>query len=574
MKLREKIKTDSKLYSTFKVNKEYIKPFLEKATPIDYTYHGYKHSQKIESYVEDLIPDDLFNRLTKDEIFILLHGIYYHDIGMLYYSKESVINEIKELNENFGKEYEEFLKNHPNLRILGVDRYIHNKISSERIYFGSYKYNENIIKLPDIQCAKLIADICIGHRDYKNEKDDEIKTLEKISQIDTYNDGFVHTRLLACILRIADELDITNQRAPSDVFREIESFINDKSKNEWLNSELINKVDIDNKNKHIELYPNLEFIKSRDESIDFDRKIIRYLIFSKAKKIRKELEKIRKYIFDEPDSNYKLGYLESDVLVHLDPEIVTQQDYDNYKTETIKEYSIAIEQQDINPIKAEFNSDLDKEKEVKNLDKMEKEFSILLNSIHNEENLISFGNFDLPTGYSSRYYINTNLILPQNRILNLSTDIFNEKFKEKNIDFIIGVGKPGRIIAPNLSLKINANCTYLIQNDDIISSISFEKRCSISKAENILLLTDVISSGSTIKKAIEEVKEKYKYTSIYIGTVFCTNEEILQDIKTKTNINDIYCICKDYQFRIFSKNDFEKDKKLQKEFDLIKKINF
>lgn len=45
--------------------------------------NGINHSERLEDYLNLLIPDDLRNKLKPAEIFILLYAVYLHDIGYL-----------------------------------------------------------------------------------------------------------------------------------------------------------------------------------------------------------------------------------------------------------------------------------------------------------------------------------------------------------------------------------------------------------------------------------------------------------------------------------------------------------
>src|SRR5674476_578290 len=87
-KLREKLKSLKSDYLTlFEANIVKVKPILEKCTPIEFTFHGIEHCVMLEKHANQLINTSLFNKLNAEEIFILLNGIYYHDIGMISYDK-------------------------------------------------------------------------------------------------------------------------------------------------------------------------------------------------------------------------------------------------------------------------------------------------------------------------------------------------------------------------------------------------------------------------------------------------------------------------------------------------------
>jgi orotate phosphoribosyltransferase len=133
----------------------------------------------------------------------------------------------------------------------------------------------------------------------------------------------------------------------------------------------------------------------------------------------------------------------------------------------------------------------------------------------------------------SRYYINSHIFLPQNRILNAITDLFCEVHKDSDIDCIIGIDKAGIILAPSLSLKLHCNYTYLIPENEEDSAVTFERNTSIKEAKKIILLTDVISSGKRMEQSIEQAQKRFNSEAIVIGSIFCTNKKTMENLSKK-----------------------------------------
>ena len=82
---------------------------------------------------------------------------------------------------------------------------------------------------------------------------------------------------------------------------------------------------------------------------------------------------------------------------------------------------------------------------------------------------------------------------------------------------------------------------------------------------------DVISTGTVTKQAIEIIKQKNKTNldSIYVGTVFCTNNAIKAEIEKVEKVKDMCVINDDFQFRTYTQEEYDSDEKFRKEFELL-----
>jgi orotate phosphoribosyltransferase len=548
-KIREKLKEKNTDFSAlFEANLVKIKPLLEKATPTEYTYHGYGHAETLEKNAEQLLGNKIIYRLSEDELFILLNGIYCHDIGMIKYKE----------NQETGN--------------LTVSREDHNLTSYQMIYdkeSNAFPQNK-IIDVPkqDPRYAKSIALLCIGHRDYENEQGIKIRTIKEMNEIEPFPNGGVHIKFLACIVRLSDELDITNQRAPRDIQMHLKNFINDFSLKQWLEHDLFSQVQIDNETYNITLIPNKDEIKQLDKKNN-DRTIARYVMFSKRKKIELELNDLEDILSDK-NSEYRIGY--DSIKIQFDDDIITRKDFETYQAQVdkvIKEESLQVPD---NPERAQNFEESKKFEENDILEDESKIFKLITKEIDNfydSGQLLEIGSFKLPSNVYSRYYINSHLFLPQNEILNTITDLFYEIYKDNEIDCIIGIDKAGIILAPNLSLKLHCNYTYLIPENEEDSAVVFERNTSIKEAKKIILLTDVISTGKRIQQSIEQVKERFNPQEIVIGSIFCTNK------KTKENLSKeykIYCISDKFMFVTYTEEQMNNDEDLRTEFNLTKLI--
>jgi orotate phosphoribosyltransferase len=556
-KLRETLEIKNRDYfKIFESNIVKVKPILEKCTPIEYTFHGLKHCEKLEEYASQLISDDLFDTLNAEELFILLNGIYYHDLGMISYERLE-----RKLFDTEGRM--EIITQ------LISNRNEHNIISQEMIYNkDDNSYNSELISLPhnDPSFAYSISLLCLGHRNNKDENGKPINTLVSSKNIEHYQDVAIHTRTLTCILRLADELDITNQRAPSDVFIHLKSFINKESIEEWIKHEFFGKVDIISVNHEIYLRPHIQNIFSRDKILK-DRLKTRILLFSKLAKINSEIDNIEEALEnDSLPKDYKIVYKAK---IFIDGECVTKDDKDLYKKELEK-----ARDNESNTLNSEKSKTPYSKKEIAKEVVDYKELLLKgINKLKDDKVLISAGFFKIPSNYYCKFYINTNKIISNNLLLNQLSNSFLIGLKDIQYSGIIGIDKAGLIIGANLSIISNKPFTYAMYGKSENShSIVFESNISNSLHDkDVVLITDVIASGTTLESAINNCKEKLGSNIKAICSIFSTSKSTIDKLAERYKV-PIIIISNEFSFMLYSKDDIDKNEELKNEFDLLNKI--
>ena len=175
-----------------------------------YTLHGLDHSNYVITILEKLInglnPQD---NLNETELFCLFSAAFLHDVGM----------QCKYPNDVERAAQISITKKRP-YTFQDLIRDEHHKRSGRYI-----KDNSKNLKLEPIEaeCIRLISE---GHRQIKLESTE-------------YNDqpiglNRVRVRLLSALLRLADELDITYERAPETLFDILKNDIPDYSRIQWL----------------------------------------------------------------------------------------------------------------------------------------------------------------------------------------------------------------------------------------------------------------------------------------------------------------------------------------------------
>lgn len=186
-----------------------VKPLLTEYSTrfIAFDDHSITHSMRVLNNANKLI-DENIDRLNTEEIFIFLLACYAHDLGMGinddYYKKH--------YDEAVDKEY---LKKHPNATATQLIRKFHNEFSAILIpELNSYQHQLS----EDEESA--LALLCKSHRNYDLTDRKLFPTDLKV------DDTTINMAYLAPLLRLADELDLSDerQRYADDIEMETDPF--------------------------------------------------------------------------------------------------------------------------------------------------------------------------------------------------------------------------------------------------------------------------------------------------------------------------------------------------------------
>lgn len=179
----------------------------------DFTDHGIGHSIRLVGYAYDiLLSGNKNNELNQNETYLLLASIYLHDIGMQCYPSEffsDIIKTGKEILEVKNLSFEDYnIKSESakesEERTQEFIREYHGVLTKAMLDY-SFKNASNVLheasrSIPDSLRTDL-TDLCLFHSKYS------------IKRCETNLDGAAgRKRLIAAILRLADELDIRSSR--------------------------------------------------------------------------------------------------------------------------------------------------------------------------------------------------------------------------------------------------------------------------------------------------------------------------------------------------------------------------
>lgn len=184
----------------------------------DFTNHGIDHSLRVIGYAYDILEsnNDKNKELDEIEMYLLLASIYLHDIGMQCYPPKPIFLKILEFAKYIAKE--------KNISFNVIDfksqscasltfdekdfiREYHSLLTKAMIDFCVKEKDYEILRqacrgIPQ-DLAKDLSDICFYHSRY---------SIMKCSEYLFNSQGKGRKRLIAAILRLADEMDISRDR--------------------------------------------------------------------------------------------------------------------------------------------------------------------------------------------------------------------------------------------------------------------------------------------------------------------------------------------------------------------------
>ena len=190
----------------------------------EYTDHSTLHTLEIVDICNALIGNQI-DRLTADDLYVLLMGALFHDVGMGISEKDfySFYSErISDEEVSFSKEeIQELIRNnHHELSGWFLKKYWH------------------VFDIPNDAYAKAIIQVCRGHR--KTDLFDPVEFPEAFFVADGQS---VVLPYLAALIRLADELDIAADRNSAFLYDPM-LIKNDISRLEFLKHQCIQSVEI------------------------------------------------------------------------------------------------------------------------------------------------------------------------------------------------------------------------------------------------------------------------------------------------------------------------------------------
>lgn len=211
-----------------------VLPLINHVFP-NYTIHGIKHSVNVMEYMCALITD--IEELSELEVMLLICSALLHDIGMVV--NEDEIKEIKADHTILGeRKYSKVVEKYGDEKIALQEciRPVHGKRSQK---FIQTQMEEGLFLLPDstnLSFTDELGLICRSHNE-------DFEWIEKAFKSEKKKKGHfdLNPRYIAVLLRLADYLDIDEQRAPLYLYKYLEP--NEFSDLEWKQHFIIENYD-------------------------------------------------------------------------------------------------------------------------------------------------------------------------------------------------------------------------------------------------------------------------------------------------------------------------------------------
>ncbi len=393
-----------------------------------------------------------------------------------------------------------------------------------------------------------ISKIIIAHSDVKDGKvkDNENGIFNKDL---CYNNGDVKVKLLAAILRLADEMDITTDRLGSEEFAVQLSEDDDQqfiSKQHWRNLHFFSNLQIDSEDiSTLCLYCDDEYIRQYNDDITN----IGYNIGKVKEKLDNEIALLNREVFGKKTNlNFGFTIKQTTVITKISELNTILYEKDNYSLFSMVSKGIGsyIDNNEV-PDKNKTN----KNKYPKNLDEG---LYGKLNEFIKNNRLFSGGHYLITETYCATDWIDSNEIIETKRIINqcikvFAQDIFKNSYDNDSI--ILGLDFSGSMIAAQLAYNTNMPFQYIISSKSKSEHAQEDINSNLPIDKNIILVTDVIATYSTIMSVITDLGIKERIKCIY--TILYRSPNIQLDSIVSEYEKITYCISDSFPINIINR---------------------
>lgn len=258
------------LHSTFITVKELLNNRIPIIFP-NYTLHDINHSIRVANYMYDMLQIDGKGDFSISEldIVIMLYSAFLHDIGMVVSQED--LNNIQDDKHPTGIAYEYQLSNVKRLAHIPEEYSLQEFVRRTHGFRSQLFVNKEeraLFSIPDFPNTSFqneLALVCQSHNENYEWIKENLKSFEEKGNY-KYNPQFC-----ACMLRIADILDIDERRTPPRLYHSINP--RGRSNDEWKQHFTITNAE---KVIYTDGTLKFKFIGSCDNP-DIHRKILHYL---------------------------------------------------------------------------------------------------------------------------------------------------------------------------------------------------------------------------------------------------------------------------------------------------------
>lgn len=165
------------------------------------------------------------------------------------------------------------------------------------------------------------------------------------------------------------------------------------------------------------------------------------------------------------------------------------------------------------------------------------EFTDMLYNKVKDLKVFHTGHFHWSEASRAHNWIDVSKLIENNQTLNFLKNaiinVLDTKIDSKNIDLIVGLGYEGNILGTKAAIKYNKPYSFLPysyrhhEHHKFETEFNFENNSCEFK--NVLIITDVVNDGRTIRKLIKKRQDQFfkNVENIYVISLFYTGESVL-----------------------------------------------
>lgn len=536
-----------------------------------YTLHDFNcHCTDIYKLISEVLLDPkraYAGGLTDKELYILDLAVLFHDISM----SRDILAERK----NHSKKSADYVQT------------LYNNTESPL-------YKESQLNTNEIKALKAIM---MAHSDVKDGSIDvEKRGLKDPSLTDNMpaRSGVIRGKLLAGILRLADELDITSERLGNTNLEDNLKIAREKCANmemqissgegkqlqeeyeryrkyveslsHWESLHLFSQVLRENQDDKIYLVTDDEHLQQLLDEGNTPAALARRLL-KVYEKVLKEWNEIKKIVVDEspqkldiksffPVSTIEIKCSVSTILQELDKQL------NNVKNvKAVIELEGASKTSNVNEqIKKDNENICAKCKHIQLIGNL----STRLTQEIKRRHLLKVGHFLLDDIYCARDWVDIKEIVETKTIADKIIGCFIDHIKStcdlEKKSLIVGLDLEGALLASRVAMGLKKPFSYIIPVKEHGHVSSKESEISIKNYDNIILVTDAIVTYDTIKSALQEImkenelsKEVLMEKVTHIYTIFYRKNNLLKLEGIEELEEKSFCLNMDFPVELFKK---------------------
>lgn len=477
-----------------------------------FTLHDFDHHCcDLYQIISDVILYDKVafgeNGITERELYILNLAVLLHDIGMV--------------------------------DCIDFNRDNHSHKSAEKIKKAYKNPKDPLTEAKSSLCRNelsALGRIVQAHSDVKDESIPDEKNGLNDPQLNNHASGgqgqVIRARFLANILRMADELDVTNDRLGKlDVEHEVEKAEIEKKKIR------IEYEQESNEKRKLMLF---ERLKRYEAAVASNKHWKRLHLFKEVKRSDSGVAHLivdDEYIEEILNQGQAIEKIADEIMeVHNKIQLEFQKFQNDIQVEVSLSAMIAMKDIKVKTQNTELQSQIQnyKKKEEKPIEKeyfkpniLSEEIERKITDFVEKRNLFEVGHFKLHDNLCARDWIMADEVIETNPMFRKCEAQFllhlSEQMKGIANYLIVGIDFSGMLIASKLAYVLQKPYTYVIPTQKIRSSSVREMEFNVSEYEKIILVTDVIVTFKTIRDIIDKYDISDKVSIIY--AVFFRNTE-------------------------------------------------